>query len=183
MICPVREEPGEEGGTMTATATQEPEAPEVARITQAEDLPDPVRADIIARRQAGETLAELKTRFGHVDPAVIREVLPPGNARERKAKEAKAEVPKPEPAPRWVTGKDAEDLAERTLAARQVVGRNKLAELLSVTGSASRRSISASSRATSSRPPASPRRPARRRRSCCTASRPPPSTCGPARRA
>ena len=35
-----------------------------------------------------------------------------------------------------MTGKDAEDLAERVLAARQVVGRNRLAELLSVTGSA-----------------------------------------------
>jgi hypothetical protein len=48
---------------MAAAIIQEPEAPEVAHITQVEDLPDPVRADIVARRQAGETLAELKTRF------------------------------------------------------------------------------------------------------------------------
>jgi hypothetical protein len=42
---------------MAAAVVQEPEAPEVARITQIEDLPDPVRADIVARREAGETLA------------------------------------------------------------------------------------------------------------------------------
>lgn len=59
---------------MAAAVVQEPEAPEVARITQVEDLPDPVRADIVARRQAGETLAELKSRFAHVSPDVIREV-------------------------------------------------------------------------------------------------------------
>lgn len=142
---------------MTATVTQEPEAPEVARITQAEDLPDPVRADIIARRQAGETLAELKTRFAHVDPAVLREVLPPANARERKAKEAKvtetqqgtggrsgkaksepkpkAEA-KPKAEPRYAEGQEVTDLAERALVARQVVGRGKLAELLDTTQSA-----------------------------------------------
>ena len=82
----------------TTVEAPEPQAAEVAeaeeptRITQAQDLPDPVRADIIARRQAGETLAELKTRFAHVDPAVIREVLPPANQRERKAREAKAKT-------------------------------------------------------------------------------------------
>ena len=38
---------------MAAAVIQEPEAPEAARITQVEDLPDPVRADIIARRQNG----------------------------------------------------------------------------------------------------------------------------------
>jgi hypothetical protein len=83
----------DEGGShMAAAVIQEPEAPEAACITQVEDLPDPVRADIVARRQNGETLAELKTRFAHVDPAVIREVLPPANARERKAREAKSKV-------------------------------------------------------------------------------------------
>jgi hypothetical protein len=118
---------------MAAAVVQEPEAPEVARITQVEDLPEPVRADIVARRQNGETLAELKTRFAHIDPAVIREVLPPANARERKARERttrekprngqqaaetdkpvggkKGEAPKPEPAPRYVEGEQVAGLA------------------------------------------------------------------------
>ena len=39
---------------MTATLEAPEAQPEVIRITQVEDLPDPVRADI-ARRQAGET--------------------------------------------------------------------------------------------------------------------------------
>jgi hypothetical protein len=120
---------------------------EPTRITQVEDLPEPVRADIVTRREAGETLAELKNRFGHVDPAVIREVLPPANARERKQREAKAKVtevkqgvggrsgeaksepkakqePKPAPTPRYV--EDPGDLPERTMAAREVMGRNDL---------------------------------------------------------
>jgi hypothetical protein len=147
--------------TITLEAPQESEVDAGEAITRTQDLPDEVRADIVAQREAGTTLAELKANFPQVDPAVIRDVLPAGNARERKAKEAKGKVtettqgtggrsgktesdpkpkatpaPKPEPTPRWVTGKDAEDLAERTLAARQVTGRNKLAELLDVTGSA-----------------------------------------------
>ena len=153
--------------TTTIEAPEEPQAPEAQheveaqRITQVEDLPDPVRADIIARRQAGETLAELKTRFAHVDPAVIREVLPPANKREAKQREAKAKTtetqqgvggrsgkaksdpkpkaeatPKPEPKSRYAEGEQVIDLAERTLAARQVVGRGNLAEALEVTGSA-----------------------------------------------
>lgn len=43
--------------------------------------------------------------------------------------------PKP-PTPRYAEGKEVVKLAERTLAARQVVGRNRLAELLETTGSA-----------------------------------------------
>jgi hypothetical protein len=147
---------------MAAAVIQEPEAPEATRITQVEDLPEPVRADIIARRQAGETLAELKTRFAHVDPTVIREVLPPANARERKAREAKPkanestqgtggrsgkaqsnpkskaeQAPKAPPATRYVEDADlVVNLSERTLAVRQVVGRGSLADALEVTGSA-----------------------------------------------
>jgi len=147
---------------MAAAVIQEPEAPEATRITQVEDLPDPVRADIVARRQNGETLAELKTRFAHVDPAVIREVLSPANARERKAREAKeakvtevtqgtggrsgkaksepkapkAAEPKPEPKPRYAEGDEVVSLSERALACRQVMGRNALAETLDTTGSA-----------------------------------------------
>lgn len=83
-------------------------------------------------------------------------MLPPANARERqqrttrskpktageaakaakpvggKSKAEKAE-PEPAPKPRWI--EDA-DLSARVLAARQVVGRDKLAELLGISASA-----------------------------------------------
>jgi hypothetical protein len=90
-------------------------------------------------------------------------VLPPGNARERKARQAKeakvtevtqgtggrsgkkasepkpkaAEEPKPEPKSRYMEDQDLViNLSERTLAARQVMGRSALAEALNTTGSA-----------------------------------------------
>jgi ribosome-binding protein aMBF1 (putative translation factor) len=136
--------------TTTLEAPVESQAPEVA------ELSEETRKELVTLREGGMTLAELRTRFPQLMSEQIREVLPAGNARERKAKAAKTETvqgtggrsgnakselkpkpePKPEPASRWVTGKDAEDLAERVLAARQVTGRNRLAELLSVTGSA-----------------------------------------------
>jgi hypothetical protein len=95
------------------TTLEAPEAqPEVARITQVEDLPDPVRADIVSRREAGETLAELKTRFAHVDPAVIRDVLPPANARERKAREAKEAKSKVTESKQGVGGRSGEAKSE-----------------------------------------------------------------------
>jgi hypothetical protein len=143
---------------MAAAVIQEPEAPEAARITQVEDLPEPVRADIVARRQNGETLAELKTRFTHIDPAVIREVLPPANARERQQREAKSKVtetkqgvggrsgeaksepkakqaePKPAPEPRYAA--DLGDLPERVAAARKVMGRKDLSAALGISESA-----------------------------------------------
>jgi hypothetical protein len=128
------------------TITQEPEAPEVARIERVEDLPDPVRGEIVADRQAGLTLSELKSKYAHVAPDVIREVLPPANQRERKQREAKQPKggkapqaksepePKAAPEPRYAT--DLGDLPDEVLAARMVVGRSKLAELLNVSGSA-----------------------------------------------
>jgi hypothetical protein len=144
--------------TTTLEAPQKSEVDAGEAITRTQDLPDEVKADIIAQREAGTTLAELKANFPQVAPDVIRDVLPAGNARERKAKEAKAKVtettqgtggrsgkakseakpkPKAEPTPRYVEGKQVVDLAERVLAARQVTGRNRLAELLeTTTGSA-----------------------------------------------
>jgi hypothetical protein len=129
--------PGEEGGSiMTVTTTQEPEAPEVAA------LGDDTRREIVELREGGLTLGELKVRFPQLSGEQIREVLPPGNARERKAREAKqpkaipqAEEPKVEE-PRYAT--DLGDLPERVLAARDVVGgRGRLAELLGgISGSA-----------------------------------------------
>jgi ribosome-binding protein aMBF1 (putative translation factor) len=129
-------------------------------ITRVEDLPDEVKADIIAQREAGTTLHELKGNFPAVDPAVIRDVLPPMNKREatqrakKEAKvteskqgvggrsgEAKSEPkPKTESKPkveRYSTDTDlVVSLSERTLACRQVMGRNALAEALDTTGSA-----------------------------------------------
>jgi hypothetical protein len=138
MICPEREVPVEEGGSHDPDRYPGAAGPEVAALS------DDTRKEIVALREGGMTLAELKTRFPQLTSEQLREVLPAGNARERKAREAKAPkseskveaAPKPEPAPRWVTGKDAEALAERVLDARKIVGRNRLAELLSVTGSA-----------------------------------------------
>jgi hypothetical protein len=75
--------------TTTLEAPVEPEVDAGEAITRIEDLPDEVRQAIIAQREAGTTLAELKANFPQVDPAFIREVLPPSNARERKAREAK----------------------------------------------------------------------------------------------
>jgi uncharacterized protein (DUF433 family) len=148
--------------TTTLEAPQESEVDAGEAIIRTEDLPAEVKADIIAQREAGTTLAELKANFPQVDPAVIRDVLPVGNARERKAKEAKAKVtettqgtggrsgksqseskpkaeqaPKPEPKSRYVEDADlVVNLSERTLAVRQVVGRGSLAVALEVTGSA-----------------------------------------------
>jgi len=131
---------------MTQTATQEPEVDAGEQVTRIEDLPDPVRREIVAQREAGTTLSELKANFPGVAPEVIREVLPPGNARERRAREAKQpkaggkapqapqSEPEAPPEPRYAAGTDT--LAERVLAAREVVGRNQLAALLDTTGSA-----------------------------------------------
>jgi hypothetical protein len=128
--------------TTTLEAPQEPEVDAGELVTRVEDLSDEVRREIVAQREAGTTLAELKANFPQVEPAVIREVLPPANARERKAREAKApkvdqpkdEAPKPAPEPRYAT--DPGDLAQSVVDARQLIGRGKLAKLLHVSGSA-----------------------------------------------
>jgi hypothetical protein len=139
--------------TITIEAPVEPQAPEVAALSEE------TRQELIALREGGMTLAELKTRFPQLTSEQIREVLPPTNKREatqRKAKEARTDVtkgvggrsgkkasepkpkqdeaPKPAPAPRYAEGVD--ELAARVLAARQVVGRTALAEALGLTGSA-----------------------------------------------
>jgi hypothetical protein len=149
---------------MTTTLEAPAEEPQVTqRIERVEGLPEEVRQHIIAERNQGATLAELKSGF-NVAPDVIREVLPPANKREatqRKAKEAKdkvtestqgiggrsgeaksdpkpkkEEAPKAVPAPRYAEGDEVVSLAERALACRQVMGRNLLAEALDTTGSA-----------------------------------------------
>jgi hypothetical protein len=211
---------------MTATV----EAPKVSldpgEVAQTvEQVPDQLRAEIVAAREAGTTLAELKTKFGpQVAVDVIRELLPPMNACERKQREKKegkvtettqgvggrsgkqesepkapkVDQPKPAPAPRYIEDHPlVMDLSERTLAARQVMGRNTLAEALEATGPpcgassrvastrprstasrrASPRSRPASPQASSSRRRSRPRSPGRRRPNSPTASRRPSSTC------
>jgi hypothetical protein len=54
-------------------------------ITTVEELPAELRAELVAKRQAGTTLAELKKAYPQVAPDVIRSVLPP--------------LPKPKPEP------------------------------------------------------------------------------------
>jgi hypothetical protein len=142
---------------MTVTAEAPVVEPEVVELT------DDTRKEIVQLRESGLTLKELRDRFPQLSGDQIREVLPPGNARERKAKEAKTKVteskqglggksgqapkqepkakpepaPKPDPTPRYVEDRDLTiSLSERTLAARQVLGRGKLAEALGMTGSA-----------------------------------------------
>lgn len=46
-------------------------------ITTVEELPAELRAELVAKREAGTTLAELKKAYPHVAPDVIRAVLPP----------------------------------------------------------------------------------------------------------
>jgi hypothetical protein len=46
-------------------------------ITTVEELPEPLREELVAKRQAGTTLAELKKAYPQVAADVIRAVLPP----------------------------------------------------------------------------------------------------------
>jgi hypothetical protein len=50
---------------------------EATAITTVEELPAELRAELVAKREAGTTLAELKKAFPQVAPDVIRAVLPP----------------------------------------------------------------------------------------------------------
>ncbi|SRR6266545_321422 len=68
---------------MTQSATTQ-QAPEVAALS------DDTRREIVDKRNSGVTLAELKREYPQLTSEQIREVLPPANARERRAREAKA---------------------------------------------------------------------------------------------
>src|SRR5215218_1950853 len=46
-------------------------------IASVEELPAELRAELVAKREAGTTLAELKKGYPQVAPDVIRAVLPP----------------------------------------------------------------------------------------------------------
>jgi hypothetical protein len=100
--------------TVALEATPAAEAPQaVQRIEQIADLPDSVRADIVAARNDGHTLAEIKRDFPQVAPDVIREVLPPANQRERKAREARSpKADQPQAKATAAKGKTAQPKAE-----------------------------------------------------------------------
>jgi hypothetical protein len=139
---------------MTALAAPVEEHEAAPRVERVEDLPDPVRREIVAARQSGLTLHELKSKFAHVAPDVIRECLPPGNAREAKARTTRAKprtaaqaaksskpvggkpaAKKQEPAPKATEDKqpryvDDAELAEAVLKARKLLGRARLAEVV-----------------------------------------------------
>jgi hypothetical protein len=82
---------------------------EATAITTVEELPAELREELVGKRKAGTTLAELKKAFPQVAPDVIRAVLPPlpkgtetkpeapaKPARTRRAKTAPAtDAPKP----------------------------------------------------------------------------------------
>jgi hypothetical protein len=50
---------------------------EATAITTVEELPAELREELVGKRKAGTTLAELKKAFPQVAPDVIRAVLPP----------------------------------------------------------------------------------------------------------
>jgi hypothetical protein len=50
---------------------------EATAITTVDELPAELRAELVAKREAGTTLAELKKSYPQVAPDVIRAVLPP----------------------------------------------------------------------------------------------------------
>jgi hypothetical protein len=74
-------------------------------ITTVEELPAELRAELVAKREAGTTLAELKKGYPQVAPDVIRTVLPPmpkGTEAQPAARKPRATKPaqaKPKPQP------------------------------------------------------------------------------------
>jgi hypothetical protein len=71
-------------------------------ITTVEELPAELRAELVAKREAGTTLAELKKQNPHVAPDVIRAVLLP--------------PPKPDPEPKPAPKRAGEIPAKATPA-------------------------------------------------------------------
>lgn len=96
---------------MAAAVIQEPEAPEVAELT------DDTCRELVALREGGMTLAELKARFPQLTGEQIREVLPPANARERKQRTTRAK-------PKTVqeAAKNAKPVGGKTSETRQGIG-------------------------------------------------------------
>ena len=156
--------------TATIEAPVEPQAPEVA------ELSEETRKALVELREGGMILAELKTRFPQLTSDQIREALPAGNVRERKAKAAKTEVVK------GVGG-----LAEALDTMQSAVWRAEQGRIHPAEVEGLKAELDAVEKRIASgefvKAAAQPRSPSRRRPSGYTASRPPPSTCAPARRA
>jgi hypothetical protein len=143
------------------------ECPEVSidpgEVAQSvEQVPDQLKQEIAAARKSGATLAELKKTFGsqvHMD--TMRELLPPMNAPEAKARTTRAKPKtvaqaaksakpvggkaksseKTEPTAAAAEAKeqryvDDAELTSRVLAARKLLGRAKLAEVVGASQSA-----------------------------------------------
>ncbi len=116
---------------MSSTAVADPEA--TPRVERVEDLPDPDRQAIVAARETGSTLAEIKKAFPHVAPDVIPEVLPPASKREAKQREVRTPKDRPAAQPEPAEAKDepkvdpqvAANLAERIVAARELPGASR----------------------------------------------------------
>jgi hypothetical protein len=87
-----------------------------------EALSDDTRKEIIALREGGMTLSELKARFPQLTSDQIRDVLPPANAREAKARSstksgsAKADRPKPAKQTSPAKGQDPAELTAPQVA-------------------------------------------------------------------
>jgi primosomal protein N' len=91
-------------------------------IASVKELPAELRAELVAKREAGTTLAELKKAYAHVAPDVIREVLPPlpkPTAETKPARSRKSTATKPAPTPTTRQRKGGTSAASRKLAAGQ----------------------------------------------------------------
>jgi len=97
-------------------------------IATVEELPAELRAELVANRQGGTTLAELKKGYPQVAPHVIRAVLPPlpkpNQAPAKPTQTAKAGQAKPKPSAKAQAASNGQakptDKAELRLAAQVV---------------------------------------------------------------
>jgi hypothetical protein len=146
---------------MTATL----EAPEVQAQPAVTEVTDEVRKEIVAQREQGMTLAELRKAHPGLSSEQIRDALPAGNARERQARAKADHKPKttetttqgvggrsgttksqpkgkakqteePKRAPAPRYASDLGDLPDRVVAARKLLGRKDLSEALGLGQSA-----------------------------------------------
>jgi len=89
-------------------------------ITTVDELPAELRAELVAKREAGTTLAELKKDYPHVAPDVVRAVLPPlPKGTEPKPAPRKPRATKPAQTPATGQRKGTASTAADKLAAGQ----------------------------------------------------------------
>ncbi len=78
---------------MTATQTEAPNADPTSSGLEA--ISDDTRREIVELREAGTTLHELRAKFPQLTSEQIRDLLPPANKREAKARAKEAKVTEP----------------------------------------------------------------------------------------